>query len=173
MGRDVLCILLTYFWRESNKYTKQKSHNVCTDPHTWIMIWFYPAFWWDARSLNSTDNEPREGDSRGAAGAWNEGTETVTEGMLILPTNTHMHTLTEQRHMLTIAQRHENRHTSWEPLGEEEIQTWHPWCVFDTRRKTLKQFEVIFGNLLGLRTKITKDLICWQWYCQLRQANPQ
>lgn len=90
--RPEMCPASCLLWRESNKYTKQKSHNVCTDPHTWIMIWFYPAFWWAARSLNSTDNEQREEDSRGAAGAWNEGTATVTEGMLILPTNTHTHT---------------------------------------------------------------------------------
>lgn len=128
---------LLIFWGESNKYTQQKSHNVCTDPHTWIMIWFYPAFWWGARSLNSTDNEPREEDSRGAAGAWNEGTATVTEGMLILPTNTHIrerthtHTWRTESHVYKSTDTYKNRHTSWEPLAEEEIWTLLRWDVFE------------------------------------------
>lgn len=31
------------FLKEKVIYTKQKSHNVCSDPHTWIMIWFLPC----------------------------------------------------------------------------------------------------------------------------------
>lgn len=148
--RPEMCPASCLLWRESNKYTKQKSHNVCTDPHTWIMIWFYPAFWWAARSLNSTDNEQREEDSRGAAGAWNEGTATVTEGMLILPTNTHIHTHThkENRHMLAVAQTyitnwHKNRHKSWEHLSAF-LSVWHA----QVRRKKSKQFEVISQTFL-------------------------
>ena len=175
------CLLI--FWGESNKYTQQKSHNVCTDPHTWIMIWFYPAFWWGARSLNSTDNEPREEDSRGAAGAWNEGTATVTEGMLILPTNTHIrecththtHTLGEQRHTFIKAQTHTRTDTSWEPLAEEEIWTLLRWDVFETgeeKKQQKKTVKVISVNSLGLQTKKIEDLICCQWYCPLRQTAP-
>lgn len=73
-------------------------------------------------------------------------------------------TLGEQRrHMLTNAQTH-RADTHPESLVEEEMQALRFWDVLRLPGEK-KWFEIIFPNSIKLQTKITKDLICWQWSC--------